>query len=178
MHLTKNPSGDLPHRYRQRKGCHMIKLMTAVLPLLFAVCSGVPVYAQSNDWDKLNEEALSLYRQGHYDPAIVIAKKALRVAEQTVNPNHAEVAESLNNIAELYRAQGQYAQALPLLKRSLATEKRHSDLIIPMLPRASITLRVFTTIKVSTRRPCRFTNARWRSERRPMARIIPMWPRV
>jgi tetratricopeptide (TPR) repeat protein len=34
------------------------------------------------------------------------------------------VATSLNNLAELYRAQGQYAQAEPLYKRSLAiTEK-------------------------------------------------------
>jgi tetratricopeptide (TPR) repeat protein len=30
------------------------------------------------------------------------------------------VAASLNNLAELYRAQGQYAQAEPLYKRSLA----------------------------------------------------------
>ncbi len=30
------------------------------------------------------------------------------------------MAASLNNLAELYRAQGQYAQAEPLYKRSLA----------------------------------------------------------
>ena len=34
------------------------------------------------------------------------------------------------------------------------------------------------TPKASTRRPSRSTSARWRSRRRPSARIIPMWPRA
>ena len=32
---------------------------------------------------KLNDEVGSLYRQGQYDRAVMIAKKALEVAEQT-----------------------------------------------------------------------------------------------
>jgi len=63
---------------------------------------------------------MMLYRQGRYDRAVVVAKKALQVAEQAGEFNHPDVAMSLNNLAELYRTQGQYAQAEPLYKRSLA----------------------------------------------------------
>ena len=53
----------------------------------------------------------SLYRQGQYDQAVVVAKKALRVTEKALGPDHACAAVSLNTLAELYRDQGQYAQA-------------------------------------------------------------------
>ncbi|MBT1570101.1 tetratricopeptide repeat protein, partial [Klebsiella pneumoniae] len=41
-----------------------------------------------------------------------------------LGPDHPDVATSLNNLAELYRSQGQYAQAEPLFKRSLAIWER------------------------------------------------------
>jgi tetratricopeptide (TPR) repeat protein len=72
------------------------------------------------EWEILNQEVMELYRTGKYDRAIVVAKKALEVAEKNVGPNHPDVATSLNNLAALYRTQGQYAQAEPLFKRSLA----------------------------------------------------------
>ncbi len=37
-----------------------------------------------------------------------------------VGPEHPAAASSLNNLAELYRAQGHYAEAEPLYQRSLA----------------------------------------------------------
>jgi len=39
------------------------------------------------------------------DRAVMVAKKALQVAEQEVGPNHPDVATSLNNLASLYRIQ-------------------------------------------------------------------------
>ncbi|MEK6742204.1 MAG: tetratricopeptide repeat protein [Nitrospirota bacterium] len=98
--------------------------MIALLLLLLAFGTGVPAYAQGTEWDMLNAEVMSLYKQGHYDRAIVVAKKALQVAEQAVSPNHADVATSLNNLALLYNTQGQYAQAEPLYKRSLAIDEK------------------------------------------------------
>ena len=71
-------------------------------------------------WETLNDEVMSLYRQGHYDRAVVVAKMALQVAEQSLGPDHPNVANSLNSLAGLYRTQGQYTQAEPLFKRSLA----------------------------------------------------------
>ena len=72
------------------------------------------------EWDILNQEVVKLYRMGKYDRAVVVAKKALGVAEESVGPNHPDVATSLNNLALLYDTQGQYALAEPLYKRSLA----------------------------------------------------------
>jgi tetratricopeptide (TPR) repeat protein len=85
-----------------------------------AKAEGVP----TKEWKTLNDEVMSLYRQGSYDRAVVVAKRALQVAEQEMGPNHLSVAKSLNNLAELYRTQGQYAQAEPLYKRSLAIREK------------------------------------------------------
>ena len=77
-------------------------------------------HAQGIEWETLNDEVMSLYRQGQYDRAVVVAKKALAVAEEAVGPDHPSVAASLNNLAVLYDAQGQYAQAELLHTRALA----------------------------------------------------------
>ena len=43
-----------------------------------------------------------------------------RSMEKSLGPNHPDVARSLNNLAQLYRDQGRYADAEPLYKRALA----------------------------------------------------------
>ncbi len=40
--------------------------------------------------------------------------------EKALGPEHPDVATSLNNLALLYQAQGNYAEAEPLFRRSLA----------------------------------------------------------
>ena len=79
--------------------------------LLLLLCSSLLARAQESEWETLNAEMMSLYKQGRYDRALVVAKKALEVAEQAVGPNHPAVAKSLNDVAMLYAAQGKYAQA-------------------------------------------------------------------
>jgi len=98
---------------------HILTITTALFLLLQAT---PPVFAQGAgiEWDILNQEAQKLHRSGNYDRAVVVAKKALEVAEDNVGPGHPDVATSLNNLAMIYNAQGQYAQAEPLLKRALA----------------------------------------------------------
>ncbi|MBF0602527.1 MAG: CHAT domain-containing protein, partial [Nitrospirae bacterium] len=46
------------------------------------------------------------------------------IREKALGPEHPDVAQSLNNLAELYRVQGHYAQAEPLYKRSLAIREK------------------------------------------------------
>ncbi len=75
-------------------------------------------------WETLNQEVMRLFRAGHYDRAVVLAQKALQVAEQNVGPDHPHVAASLYNLALLYQDQGAYAQAEPLYKRSLAIREK------------------------------------------------------
>jgi tetratricopeptide (TPR) repeat protein len=46
------------------------------------------------------------------------------VFESALGPNHPEVGTALNNLARLYRAQGRFAEAEPLIKRSLAVSEK------------------------------------------------------
>ena len=41
------------------------------------------------------------------------------ILEQTLGPEHPDVATSINNLALLYQAQGKYAEAEPLYQRAL-----------------------------------------------------------
>ena len=102
----------------------MNRLLLAALPLLLAFGAGVPGCAQGNELKTLNDEAMSLYRQGQYDRAIEVAKKALDATEKALGPDHPDVATSLNILAMLYKTQGRYAQAEPLYKRSLAIREK------------------------------------------------------
>ena len=88
----------------------MNKAISALWALLFIFCTGGQAYAQGREWEALNSEVTSLYRQGLYDPAVVAAKKALQIAE------------------------------------------------------------------IMTVRPKRSTSAPWKSRRKPLVQIIPMWP--
>ena len=101
-----------------------MKTPVTVFLLLLFFGAAASAHAQGIEWEVLNEEVKSLYQKGQYDRAVVVAKKALDVAEKAVGPHHPAVATSLNNLAELYRAQGQYAQAEPLYKRSLAIREK------------------------------------------------------
>ncbi|AEP13144.1 tetratricopeptide repeat protein [Chloracidobacterium thermophilum] len=98
-----------------------------VMALAAVLClTGAMAYAQGagGEWETLSREVMELYRAGKYDQALVVAKKALEVAEKSVGPEHPNVAKSLNNLAYLYNAQGQYAQAEPLFRRALAIQEK------------------------------------------------------
>ncbi len=61
---------------------------------------------------------MELYWQGKYDRAVVLAQKALEVAEENIGPDHPSVATSLENLAVLYRATKREKEALELEKRA------------------------------------------------------------
>ena len=52
--------------------------------------------------------------QGRYAEAEPFHQCALAIKEKALGPDHADVATSLNNLAELYRTQGRYAEAEPV----------------------------------------------------------------
>ena len=115
---------------------------TSLLALLLALLLAGPSIAHARgagiEWDILNREVMDLYRAGKYDRAVVVAQKALQVAQQNVGPNHPDVATSLNNLAELYRTQGNYAKAEPLYKRSLAIKEKALGPDHPKVDRKSV----------------------------------------
>jgi tetratricopeptide (TPR) repeat protein len=55
--------------------------------------------------------ALAISKYAEAEP---LNQQALKIWEQVLGPQHSDVAASLNNLAELYDAQGKYAEAEPL----------------------------------------------------------------
>jgi hypothetical protein len=80
----------------------------------------------------------------------------------------------MNNLGELYRAEGQYAKAEALHKRSLAIWDKtlgrdHVDVA------ASLNnLALLSRYRANTRRPSLYISAHLQSGRNPPDRIIPM----
>ena len=100
--------------------------IAALLLLAATLRMGLPAWAQDIEfeWKRLTKEVVSLYREGQYDRAVIVAKQALDFAEKVGMPNHPNVAISLDNLALIYQLQGHYAQAEPLFKRSLAIREK------------------------------------------------------
>ena len=80
--------------------------------------------AHGEEWEILNEEVISLYEKGEYARATKVAKKALKVAEETLGENHPDVATTLNNLAELYKTQGDYEGGVAVISPLLANTRR------------------------------------------------------
>ncbi len=78
-----------------------------------------PAFAQSEAWERHMAAGTEAYRQGHYAEAEKQIEAALKDAEW-FSPKDPRRAVSLNKLALLYDAQGKYAEAEPLYKRSLA----------------------------------------------------------
>jgi len=117
---------------------HQMKPIAVVLRYLFVVfishsaVSMDATYAQTAEEkvalaeaDKLNKEAIALFRAGKHAEAEPGLQRALSIVERVLGPNHATFAAVLNNLATVHKAQGQYSKAEQLYQRSVAiNEKR------------------------------------------------------
>lgn len=72
----------------------------------------------------LNESAFYSEERGQYADAEPLYKQSLIIREKTLEPDHPDVAVSLNNLAAIYYTQGKYPEAEPLFKQSLAIRER------------------------------------------------------
>jgi tetratricopeptide (TPR) repeat protein len=72
----------------------------------------------------LNEVGYFLVENGQYTEATYFLEQALALREQIRGPEDLEVAESLNNLAELYRLQGKYSEIEPLYQRALSIREQ------------------------------------------------------
>jgi tetratricopeptide (TPR) repeat protein len=72
-----------------------------------------------NNWKQLNSQATELSHQGEIAVAIPIAKQALELARKSAVSNPLE-ALSLGTLGSLYKSQGRWTEAEPLLDRALA----------------------------------------------------------
>jgi tetratricopeptide (TPR) repeat protein len=73
--------------------------------------------------NQLNREVVKLAGAGDFEQAILITQRAIALTREKIG-EHPALADSLNNLAELYRIQGNYAYAQPLLIESIEMRKR------------------------------------------------------
>ncbi len=81
------------------------------------------VVAQPADWERYLHAGAAAYQQGNYAEAVKQTKAALSAAE-AFGPNDPRLATTLNNLALLYKAQGNYAEAEPLYQRALRINEK------------------------------------------------------
>ena len=84
-------------------------------------------------WDEYLSNGAKAYEQRRYSEAEQWLQDALREAER-FRPNDSRLATTLDDLAEVYRAQGKFAEAAPLYERSMAIREKavgpeHSDLV-------------------------------------------------
>jgi len=89
--------------------------------------------AQDRAWQSYIDAAVEAYVEGDYAEARKQFERAVKTAE-AFGLEDPRLATSLNGLAETYRAQGHYAEAEPLYKRSLAIREKtlrpdHPDII-------------------------------------------------
>lgn len=69
----------------------------------------------------LNQLAIYLqFGPALYQTALLLYKRALSIAEDALGSEHLETGTRLNNLAELYKATGDYDAAMPLYQRALS----------------------------------------------------------
>ena len=96
----------------------MLRVFLAVLWLWPATA-----LAQVEQWQSHMTAGDKAYRQGNYPEAEKRLVAALEAAEG-FGPRDPRLATTLNNLAEIHRAQGKYAEAEPLYKRALAIDEK------------------------------------------------------
>jgi tetratricopeptide (TPR) repeat protein len=81
----------------------------------------------------LNNLAVLYGRQARNSEAELLYKRSQAIWEKTLGPDHPNTALSLNNLAELYRLQGRYADALPFVKRTISQNSANKDTALAVL---------------------------------------------
>jgi tetratricopeptide (TPR) repeat protein len=72
----------------------------------------------------LNQAGYYLNERAEYAEAATLFRWALEIREEALEPEHPDIATSLNNLAVMYRAQGKYQEAEPLYQRALAIDEK------------------------------------------------------
>ena len=73
---------------------------------------------------KLNRHVIQLYQQGNYAAAVGFAKQVQAICDEIYGREHLVTAISLDNLAKLYNAQGNYSEALPIYQQVLKIREK------------------------------------------------------
>src|SRR5262249_49248321 len=99
----------------------------AVMTLFMVVCLSTPALAHSDDLAALRQHIEELYRAGKYSEAAPIAERALMLTHAQQGEDHIDTANRMIWLGAIYRVQGRYPEAEPLLKRSLSIHEKVLD---------------------------------------------------
>ncbi len=81
------------------------------------------VLADEARWEQYLRGGEAAYQRGDYEKAVGQTKAALKEAED-FGEQDPRFAVTLSNLAEIYRAQGRYAEGEPLYQRALVIDKK------------------------------------------------------
>jgi len=112
-----------------------LNLITVSLLLVASILSAQE--SELTHIESLEERVIALYQQGKYQEGIPIAREVLKLWEKVLGTDHPRIATSLNNLAELYRAQSDYSTAEPLYQRAL---KIYEQALEPNHPNVALSL--------------------------------------
>ncbi|MGD1904755.1 MAG: CHAT domain-containing protein [Leptolyngbyaceae cyanobacterium] len=72
-----------------------------------------------NQVSALNQRVIDLYQSGRYDEAISLAEELLVILREQLGEDHLDVANSLNNLAELHLTQNRYGEVESFYQEAL-----------------------------------------------------------
>ncbi|MDZ8258437.1 CHAT domain-containing tetratricopeptide repeat protein [Nostoc sp. ChiQUE01b] len=87
-------------------------------------CVSTAQSAELAEAEQLHQQIIKLYNEGKYSKAIPLAECVLDIFRKVLGEEHLDVAQSLNNLAELYRKESYYSKAEPLHLQALKLRKR------------------------------------------------------
>jgi CHAT domain-containing protein len=73
---------------------------------------------------KISEKARQLIRDGKYEEALPLARRALKIREKVLGPDHSNTADSLTQLGLIYELTQHVYMATPLYKRALAIKQK------------------------------------------------------
>jgi CHAT domain-containing protein/Tfp pilus assembly protein PilF len=83
-----------------------------------------PASAQESRWKELDTQIEELQKQGKTNESVPLAQEAVRIAEATFGPQHANTATALQKLGAAYTALGNYPEGERLLNRALAIREK------------------------------------------------------
>ena len=113
-----------------------IYLIVLLLALGFSVVVNAQAPADDDSPAELNRRIVELYREGKFKEAIPLAEKLVALTKRAKGDEDPDTATSLNNLAELYQAMGDYAKAERCTKRLWRFARRSLARSIPIRHKA------------------------------------------
>src|SRR5262249_10319677 len=118
IHRGRRLAAAGPARVSVARGYAMIGPLRAVAVIVTLVIAVPPSGAQPpsaapssqaalDEAKQLNQQVEKLYKDGKYQDALAPAERALALRENALGPGHPDVAQSLNNLGNVYEAQGE-----------------------------------------------------------------------